>query len=707
MATTKAELTKQIEAFIERVATDIQATGRRQQAYRAFETATVGMRGPRVQLEDIARRASGSATEGAVSSYAEQMVTALKNLENVAGIKPTEFQNAASAIISDVMSFVRSNPLLTDAEKQEIEQFAAELQQYAAKRSAFSTRTKGAVRGLTTKMRGSLADAFLASNDIVSRGIGRLLQGRSVGREERQREIASIREGTTYDASALSGDVMGDTARRESLISRFTTPRSATGQFQKLAVGESKFLDYQAAILQELQLIRKGDEERDEQAELAAELGQTVYQGAPRTVSGVGQARGASKTKGTWFDTIANLMGSNGLGGLLSLIKTVSGAFGTMRGIVSSVLPNLSTLGTGAAIAGAALAGWEIGKWIDEKTGASKKMSEGIAWGMGKMGLGGFEDQDKRMSEQEERNKRASAAARAAMAVKKQNATTPLSTSTGLVQGETFAEGAFADAAPLESLGGGRALPSVPTVTSTTLGTKPMSAPSPTRVDSGVAIDAIMQAASITGMDSEQLIKIAQIESSLNPNAQAKGSSAKGLFQFTDGTWKDVTQKYKTEYPMLDGANVFDPYANALAGALFVRDNQKRMGSTDLGLTYLAHFAGAGGAKKMVGANMSASAASVLGEKAAAANRSIFYTKEGRERSVGEVRALLTTRVSGSRSATPVSAGTTQLAAAQTAAPVVMMVNASRGSAVAPPQPMPVPLPVRPRDPSMEPLSRV
>ena len=34
-------------------------------------------------------------------------------------------------------------------------------------------------------------------------------------------------------------------------------------------------------------------------------------------------------------------------------------------------------------------------------------------------------------------------------------------------------------------------------------------------------------------------------ESGNNPNAKAKTSSASGLFQFTEGTWKELNNKYK------------------------------------------------------------------------------------------------------------------------------------------------------------------
>jgi hypothetical protein len=51
------------------------------------------------------------------------------------------------------------------------------------------------------------------------------------------------------------------------------------------------------------------------------------------------------------------------------------------------------------------------------------------------------------------------------------------------------------------------------------------------------ATGAIRQAARMTGADFKYLLATAQVESSLNPSAQATSSSARGLFQFIEQTW--------------------------------------------------------------------------------------------------------------------------------------------------------------------------
>jgi hypothetical protein len=52
-----------------------------------------------------------------------------------------------------------------------------------------------------------------------------------------------------------------------------------------------------------------------------------------------------------------------------------------------------------------------------------------------------------------------------------------------------------------------------------------------------VVTGAIRQAARMTGADFQYLLATAQVESNLNPNAQAPASTAKGLFLFIDQTW--------------------------------------------------------------------------------------------------------------------------------------------------------------------------
>lgn len=124
----------------------------------------------------------------------------------------------------------------------------------------------------------------------------------------------------------------------------------------------------------------------------------------------------------------------------------------------------------------------------------------------------------------------------------------------------------------------------------------------------------IQDAATANGVDPAILAQIAQVESGGNPSAAASGSSAKGLFQFTNPTWQQYGK----------GADPLDPAANADAGARFLKDNSTGLASAGIeaspGNIYLAHFSGLGGAKKVLSADPTAPVASVLGDDAVSAN---------------------------------------------------------------------------------------
>ena len=56
-------------------------------------------------------------------------------------------------------------------------------------------------------------------------------------------------------------------------------------------------------------------------------------------------------------------------------------------------------------------------------------------------------------------------------------------------------------------------------------------------------IDKIREQAQARGLDPEIAVRIAQVESSMDPSAKAKTSSAQGLFQVVDSTWKQFGGK--------------------------------------------------------------------------------------------------------------------------------------------------------------------
>jgi hypothetical protein len=186
-------------------------------------------------------------------------------------------------------------------------------------------------------------------------------------------------------------------------------------------------------------------------------------------------------------------------------------------------------------------------------------------------------------------------------------------------------------------------------------------------------------------MSFQFLLTTAVRESSLNPKAEARTSSATGLFQFLDATWLTTLKRHGAKHglgaeaAMIDiGANGrpyvadpdvrraildlrYDPKISSLMAAEFASDNadylRARTGlEPQAGDLYAAHCLGAGGAADLVNAvrDRPWMSAADLFPSAAAANRPIFYKSNGAERSVAEVLENL--RATANRQAPPVGA---------------------------------------------------
>ena len=191
---------------------------------------------------------------------------------------------------------------------------------------------------------------------------------------------------------------------------------------------------------------------------------------------------------------------------------------------------------------------------------------------------------------------------------------------------------------------------------------------------------AIQKAARSTGISFQYLLTTAQIESGLNPQAQASTSSAKGLYQFIDQTWLGtvkndgaalglgqyagaITETADGHYSVADPAiraEIMklrnDPSTSAMmAGALARNNGAQLQASTGRAPTegelYAAHFLGPDGAGRLINAATSSprANAAAMFPSAAAANRNIFYNRDGSARSASEVYARLTGKFDNTR----------------------------------------------------------
>lgn len=186
-------------------------------------------------------------------------------------------------------------------------------------------------------------------------------------------------------------------------------------------------------------------------------------------------------------------------------------------------------------------------------------------------------------------------------------------------------------------------------------------------------VDAIRAGSEKTGAGFGYLLKTAQRESALTPDARNPKSSASGLFQFIEQTWlgtvkkagpaqglaayADAIREVKPgRYEVADPAKRTeilglrnDPAVAAVMAGEFTRQNATQLGATigrapTEGELYAAHFMGSAGAADLIRRVQSAPSAKAadLFPDQAQANRSVFFDGNGRARSVKEVYDALT-----------------------------------------------------------------
>lgn len=193
----------------------------------------------------------------------------------------------------------------------------------------------------------------------------------------------------------------------------------------------------------------------------------------------------------------------------------------------------------------------------------------------------------------------------------------------------------------------------------------PAIAPALARAASAV-LPALQSAAARTGVDFEALFHTARLESGFNPDAKARTSSASGLFQFIDSTWLDTLARHGPRHGIAPTSRNDalalrrNPDVAALMAAEHMAENaakiEQRTGRAanrvDL---YLAHFLGAGGAARFLGAlaENPGQAAADLFAAPARANRAIFYNGDGAARSLAEVQALFARKLGMDASSAP------------------------------------------------------
>ncbi len=179
---------------------------------------------------------------------------------------------------------------------------------------------------------------------------------------------------------------------------------------------------------------------------------------------------------------------------------------------------------------------------------------------------------------------------------------------------------------------------------------------------------ALHRAAAETGSDFQYLLDTAMRESGLKTSAKSSTSSASGLFQFIDQTWLGLIKQHGAKFGLGSYADAIhqgadgryradnpadrqailalrnDPTTAALMEGEYASQTKAALQANlgrDVcnGELYAAHFLGQGAACKLIrmsDSNPSANAAAAF-PQAAAANRNVFYHRDGTAKTVREV----------------------------------------------------------------------
>jgi hypothetical protein len=180
--------------------------------------------------------------------------------------------------------------------------------------------------------------------------------------------------------------------------------------------------------------------------------------------------------------------------------------------------------------------------------------------------------------------------------------------------------------------------------------------------------NALSKAGKATGASFQFLLETAKRESSLQPDAAASTSSARGLFQFIESTWLQMVKEEGAQFGLERYADHIektakgryvvrdsemrddilklrnDPEIAALMAGAFARNNADRLAGAlgrdpTEGEVYLSHVFGAGGATKLIKlaqTNPDARADRYFSEQAKA-NKGLFYTRSGQPRSLEQL----------------------------------------------------------------------
>lgn len=161
--------------------------------------------------------------------------------------------------------------------------------------------------------------------------------------------------------------------------------------------------------------------------------------------------------------------------------------------------------------------------------------------------------------------------------------------------------------------------------------------------------ETITAASSMAQVNVKTMAVFAAVESGFRPHAEAKSTTATGLYQFTQDTWTRLIARYGNYYGIKSDTPMTDARANALLAAEFLKHNESQIktvkkgaiNNTDL---YLAHLLGTSGAKRFIRAQNDKpnQKAATLFRTAAKNNAALFYDEDAKARTLAGVYRHIT-----------------------------------------------------------------
>ena len=154
--------------------------------------------------------------------------------------------------------------------------------------------------------------------------------------------------------------------------------------------------------------------------------------------------------------------------------------------------------------------------------------------------------------------------------------------------------------------------------------------------------------ASVTaGISMAELTALGSLESKLRVKAKNPHSTASGVLQYTNGTWKSKKKLYSKELGIKPNAHQYDVKANLLIGAKDMQETKKMLidkthltnETIRLGDLYMSHFAGSGASIKIINSYSHKPINKII--KLHKGNERYYYKPNGQVRTAREFRLFM------------------------------------------------------------------